>query len=158
VFLQPDSIRARSIGRLDLLRAVDDSLGVVDQDGDKLFHTYAFSCRIGDLASSGSGAVSGIQIVGDDSGEYMLRGGVGVLELRKLAIDDSGCAVRKATIDCRDRSTIDTCNMGQIKIKRRRIKSSLSPVLGALRSWLAAQDCAGITFALTAVLSCCCQP
>ena len=142
VFLRSFRNRAGVLPRSDLVDALGEALRALDHDGDARSSMYSFTVREGPLASSGSGAVSGIRMPGDESSHYSLRAGLGVCKLERWGIDKDGTGFVIETIDCRDRTKLPTENCGVIAIKRRKLKLALPALLKELHSRLVDQDCA----------------
>ncbi len=142
VFLRSFRNRAGVLPRSDLVHAVGEAVRALDQDGEALSCMYSFTVKEGPLASSGSGAVSGIRIAGDEPNHYSLRAGLGVCKLQRWGIDENGTGFVIEAIDCRDRSQLATENCGVIAIKRRKMKLTLPALFKELHSKLVEQDCA----------------
>jgi hypothetical protein len=141
VFTSSHRSRARSIARASLLGAIRDILDSLQKDGDRLSYMYSFSEDTGPFRSSGSGAHSGIRMPGDASCFYTLKAGVGRCDLEREGVDEAGRGYVTDVIDCRDKSRLLTENMGEIKIKKRKIHLALPGLLRELESKLTELDC-----------------
>lgn len=144
VFLRAFTDRPRVLPRFELVRAVGEAVRALDQDGEALSYMYSFTIKEGPLASTGSGAVSGIRMPGDDSSFYALRSGLGVCNLERRGTDEDGIGYVIEVIDCRDRTKLATSNSGEIVIKRRKVELSLPVLFKELHSKLVEQDCAEV--------------
>jgi len=142
VFLRSFRNRAGVLPRSDLVDAVGEAVRALEQDGEALSYMYSFTVKEGPLASTGSGAVSGIRIPGDESSYYSLRAGLGVCKLERCGTDEDGRGFVIEVIDCRDRTKLATENCGVIAIKRRKMKLALPVLLKAFHSKFVEQDCA----------------
>jgi hypothetical protein len=144
VFLRSFRNRAGVLARSDLVDAVGEAVRALEQVGAALSYMYSFTVKEGPLASTGSGAVSGIRMPGDDSSYYSLRAGLGVCKLERRGTDEDGSGFAIEVIDCRDRTKLATENCGVIAIKRRKMKLALPVLLKELHSKLVEQDCADL--------------
>jgi len=145
VFLMSHRRRATSMVRAELIAAIREVLGALGREGDRLSYVYSFVVKEGPLASSGTGGVSGIRMPGDQAHYYSLDAGVGMCDLGKLGIDETGRGYLVETTDCRDKKSLATANAGEIKFNRRRIELTLPTLMKDLESKLIGQDCAEVT-------------
>jgi hypothetical protein len=141
VFLRAFRNRAAVLPRSDLVDALGEAVRALEQDGEALSYMYNFTVKEGPLASTGSGAVSGIRMPGDESNYYSLRAGLGVCNLERCGIGEDGSGFLIEVIDCRDRTRLATENCGVIAIKRRKMNVALPVLLKELHSKLVEQDC-----------------
>ena len=141
VFLSSHAARLKLIACADLVSAIDAMLNAVEGEGDKLCYVYGFHIKSGPLASSGSGAVSGIRMPGDESHYFSLTGGAGICELQKWGIDETGTGYLVETMDCREIQSLLSENTGEIIIKKRKVKLTLPSLLHDLKSRLTTLDC-----------------
>jgi hypothetical protein len=144
VFLRSFRNRAGVLARSDLVGAVGEAVRALEQGGEALSYMYSFKVKEGPLASTGSGAVSGIRMPGNDCSYYSMRAGLGVCKLERRGTDEDGNGSVVEVIDCRDRTTVATENCGVIVIKRRKMKLALPVLLKELHSKLVEQDCASL--------------
>jgi hypothetical protein len=142
VFLRSFKNRAGVLARTDLVDAVGEVVRALEQDGEALSYMYSYTVKQGPLASTGSGAVSGIRMPGDDSSYYSLRAGLGVCKLERRGTDEDGSGLVIEVIDCRDRTELATENCGVITIKRRKVELALQAQFKDLHFKLVGQDCA----------------
>ena len=142
VFLRAFTDRPKVLPRFEFVQAVGEAIRALDQDGGALSYMYSFTIKEGPLASSGSGAVSGIRMPGDESCSYGLRAGLGVCDLKRFSIDKEGADSDIEVVDCRDRTKLTTVNCGEIIIKRRKMSLALPTLFKELHSKLIDQDCA----------------
>lgn len=141
VFTSSYKSRARSIAHADLLRAVGAVLDSVQEEGARLSYVYSISADAGQFRVSGPGGISGIRMPGDSSCYYFLRTGVGKCDLERHGVNEAGRGYLIDVIDCRDKSRLLTENMGEIKIKKRKIQLTLPELLRELQSKLMKLDC-----------------
>lgn len=114
----------------ELLRNIQELRVIVSNEASRLAHTYQTVVEIikGHVVS-GSGGIGGIRINGE---LYGLDAGLGRCDLQKVAPTGGILEVR----DARDLKEIQTDNMGTIKIKRRKRKTSLIQVLSEMETFL----------------------
>jgi hypothetical protein len=127
---------ARTENRVSLVQAVQTLLEKLDQEADKLPYLYEHAIIDGPYAGiSGSGMISGIQI-GGDGFYYSIEGGLGRCLLKKQGRRPDGWGYDLEVRDIRDMTSIQTDNMGTIKISRKKKISHLKDSLIKLREFL----------------------
>jgi hypothetical protein len=141
IFLRSFRNRAAALRHFDLVNALGEALRALEQEGESLSFMYSFTVKDGPLASTGSGAVSGIRMPDDESSYYSLRAGLGVCKLERCGIDEHGIGFVIEAIDCRDRTKLATENCGAIAIKRRKLNLAFPSRLKELHAKLIKEDC-----------------
>jgi hypothetical protein len=127
--------KPRMVPRDKLLEETTSALRELDRDLSQIMYRYttasAFVFKRSEndeeipIQWSGTGSIGGIQIGGDQSCSYMLHADIGICDLKKLETDELGRGHFTSTVDLRSEKKLATDNMGEITIKRRKIKSDL---------------------------------
>ena len=128
LFFWSDDTRPRSLQRSVILNMLEKVVFELNADFERLAMRYSHSATLEAhgirVRTSGSGAISGIRMGGELAYSYALSGGVGERFLTKYEIDRPGLGPINIT-DCRHLNQIATDNMGQIDLRRRRLKTHL---------------------------------
>jgi hypothetical protein len=139
------------------LNALRDAVERVDallRDQPELLpYTYQFKCenfvirgqRIKfDYSTRG---MSGLQLPGDEESYYAIHAGLGECRLKKMTLRPDGTVqVVEHHQDLRNEQELYTSNVGMIKIRKRRAKTSLRGGLSSIRGFLAnLPECSVIT-------------
>jgi len=107
-----------------------------DTETDKLPYVYEHKIVDGPYAEmGGSGMIGGIQI-GGDGFYYCIEGGLGKCLLKKQGRRPDGWGFDAEIRDIRDVETIQTDNMGTIKIYKKKKRTRVKDVLLQLKEFL----------------------
>jgi hypothetical protein len=122
--------------RLKLLEAVETILARLDSDSARLPYVYEHAIVEGSYAGvSGSGMVSGILINGDGF-VYAIEGGLGRCNLIKQGVGPDGWGIDLETKDIRGLKTLQTDNLGEIKLTRKKKATRLKETLTQMKDFL----------------------
>jgi hypothetical protein len=148
IFFWANSDKPRMVPRDKLLEETTVALRELDRDSNHVMYLYSttasfvFKRNENDegipIQGSGTGSIGGIRIGGDQSCSYMLHADIGICDLKKLETDELGRGHFTSTVDLRSEKTLATDNMGEITIKRRKIKSDLPNHLRHMAQFLSA--------------------
>ena len=135
VFFWAGSDKPTTVPRDKLLEETAGALRELERDLSQIMHRYttasAFVFKRNEnderipIQASGTGCIGGIRIGGDQSCSYMLHADIGICDLKKLQTDELGRGHFTSTVDLRSEKKLATDNLGEITIKRRKIKSDL---------------------------------
>jgi hypothetical protein len=153
IFLTSDKLRPRAAWRGALVEALDSVIGELMRDRNRLLYDYSHRYEFEDgklkARSSGSGATYGIILKNNIGYFFSLDTNVGKCNLTKWGTNALGQGYMVETVDCRHLTSLATENMGEIRIGRRSVKTSLPENLRKLRGFLADQTDDEISLAYT---------
>jgi hypothetical protein len=122
--------------RLELLKAVETVLERLNSDSARLRYVYELAIVEGPYAGvTGSGMVSGIRI-GEDGFVYAIEGGLGRCNLIKQGVGPDGWGIDLEKKDIRGLETLQTDNLGEIKITRKKKGTRLKEALKQIKDFL----------------------
>ncbi len=129
---------------LSALRDAIDRIESLLRDRPELLpYTYEFKCESFVVngqrieTNFSTGGMSGLRLPGDEENWYSIQAGLDECRLDKMALQSDGTVRVVEQRDLRDEREVQTSNLGPIRIRKRRTKSSLRRGFAEIREFLA---------------------
>ena len=144
IFFWAPNDKPKEVPTGPLRRETRDVLEEINRDRDPLFNRYTVACKMTieqngqplEIASSGSGTLSGISLGGSADYTYSIYSNIGECTSDKLILAGPSMGRLFDSVDLRSQSSLMTDNMGTIKIKKKRVSTTLQDELARLLAFV----------------------